>query len=302
MKHLFIVALALFGVLTGCKVKGEADMLPAEREFLSTVRYLITKQERKAFRSLAPQERLAFIEEFWKQRDPDPLTEENEFQKEYYGRIEEANRLFRESGSRNGWLTDRGRIHILLGPPERRDVYPSGYSFYEPPVEIWYYGFFPIIFVDVQYEGIYKLDPGSARQISTINSAQMYFKPQSLQEKGNRLDFRISMRKPSGSGHTLQFHVPYGGIRLEDAADGRSKQALLRITLEVHPILKPKETAFEGKKEFTVTVTPEMLEKFPGDYIVQWPLRLEKGDYTAVIAIENTVDSNRISKKINFTI
>jgi GWxTD domain-containing protein len=302
MKHLLVIALILGWGLTACKVKGEADMLPSEKEFLSTVRYLISKQERKAFLNLAPSERQAFIEDFWKKRDPDPFTDENEFRKEYFDRIEEANRLFHESGSHNGWLTDRGRIFILLGPPERRDVYPSGYSFYEPPVEIWYYGFFPILFIDVQYEGIYKLEPGSARQISVINTAQMQFKPQPSQEKGSRLDFRISMRKPPDSGRMLQFHVPYSGIRLDDTADGRTKQALLRIAIKVHLTRSPKETVWEGKKEFTVTVTPQMLEKLPDDYIAQWPLQLEKGDYTAVITVENAVDSNRVSKKINFSI
>ena len=298
MKHFPLVVLALCWGLTACKVKGEADLLPTEREFLSAVRYLITKQERKAFLSVAPGERQAYIEDFWKKRDPDPLTEENEFKREYFDRIDEANRLFRESGTRNGWLTDRGRIFVLLGPPERRDAYPSGYSFYEPPVEIWYYGYFPIIFIDNQREGMYKLEPGSARQLSTINTAQMHFKPQVSPEKGDKLDFRITMRKPQ----MLQFHLPYKCIRLNDASDGRSKQALLRVTMEVRLITKPKETVLSEKREFDVTVTPEMLEKSPDEYIAQWPLKLEAGDYTAVITIENAVDSNRISKKINFKI
>ena len=63
-----------------------------------------------------------------------------------------------------------------------------------------------------------------------------------------------------------------------------------------------QQQVFADKKDFTVTVTPEMLEKAVDDYIVQWPLQLAAGDYTAVITIENAVDSRRSSKKINFTI
>ena len=44
------------------------------------VTYIITDEERKAFKKLATDdERERFIEEFWRRRDPDPDTEENEF-------------------------------------------------------------------------------------------------------------------------------------------------------------------------------------------------------------------------------
>src|SRR6185503_1316612 len=44
------------------------------------VTYIITDEERKAFKKLATDdERERFIEEFWRRRDPDPDTDENEF-------------------------------------------------------------------------------------------------------------------------------------------------------------------------------------------------------------------------------
>ena len=56
------------------------------------VTYIITDEERKAFKKLATDdERERFIEEFWRRRDPDPDTEENEFKEEYYERIAYAN-------------------------------------------------------------------------------------------------------------------------------------------------------------------------------------------------------------------
>src|SRR6266850_8594976 len=44
------------------------------------VAYIITDEERKAFKKLqTDDERERFIEEFWRRRDPDPDTDENEF-------------------------------------------------------------------------------------------------------------------------------------------------------------------------------------------------------------------------------
>src|SRR5437764_1255218 len=52
------------------------------------VAYIITDEERKAFKKLqTDDERERFIEEFWRRRDPDPDTDENEYREEYYERI-----------------------------------------------------------------------------------------------------------------------------------------------------------------------------------------------------------------------
>src|SRR5438067_1948523 len=52
------------------------------------VTYIITDEERKAFKKLeTDEERERFIEEFWRRRDPDPDTDENEYREEYYERI-----------------------------------------------------------------------------------------------------------------------------------------------------------------------------------------------------------------------
>jgi len=123
-----------FSIFSSCiTYKLEKALDPESKEFLSKARYIISKQERKIFLNLPPSEREAFIEEFWKKRDPDPYTEENEFKEQYLARIEMANRLFKGGGS-PGWLQDRGRIYILFGPPDRRDQYPRGYTFYGKPV------------------------------------------------------------------------------------------------------------------------------------------------------------------------
>ena len=74
------------------------------------VTYIITDEERKAFKKLATDdERERFIEEFWRRRDPDPDTDENEFKEEYYERIAYANEHF--ASGIPGWKT-RSRAHL----------------------------------------------------------------------------------------------------------------------------------------------------------------------------------------------
>jgi len=62
-----------FSIFSSCiTYKLEKALDPESKEFLSKARYIISKQERKIFLNLPPSEREAFIEEFWKKRDPDP--------------------------------------------------------------------------------------------------------------------------------------------------------------------------------------------------------------------------------------
>jgi len=92
------------------------------------VPYIITPAEKELFINLPnEEERGKFIENFWKRRDPDPSTPENEFKTAYYRRIAIANKLFGYSGI-PGWRTDRGRVFITLGPPNevQHDYLPSG--------------------------------------------------------------------------------------------------------------------------------------------------------------------------------
>ena len=97
------------------------------------VSYIITDEERAAFRQLSnDEERDNFIEAFWQRRDPTPDTEENEFKEEHYQRIAYANEHY--AAGVPGWKTDRGRIYIVFGKPDEIDSHPSGGS-YERPMD-----------------------------------------------------------------------------------------------------------------------------------------------------------------------
>ena len=89
------------------------------------VNYIITDEERKAFKALkTDEERDQFIEQFWLRRDPDPDTPENEYKDQYFERIQYANEKF--ASGIPGWKTDRGRIYITFGKPDRDRVSPCG--------------------------------------------------------------------------------------------------------------------------------------------------------------------------------
>ncbi len=138
------------------------------------VTYIITDEERKAFKKLqTDDERERFIEEFWRRRDPDPDTDENEFKEEYYERIAYANEHF--SSGIPGWKSDRGRIWIMYGKPDERESHPMGGQYDRPsyegggststyPFETWFYRYIAgvgsgveIEFVDPTGSGEYRI-------------------------------------------------------------------------------------------------------------------------------------------------
>lgn len=98
------------------------------------VPYIITPEEKRAFKALATdEERENFIENFWRRRDPNPDTEENEFREEYYERIAYANEHF--ASGIPGWRTDRGRVYIAWGKPDSVESHPTGEVYDRPSYE-----------------------------------------------------------------------------------------------------------------------------------------------------------------------
>ena len=122
---------------------------PFKKWLNEDVRWIITDQEAKAFKSLSnDEEREAFIENFWLRRNPNPDSPENEFKEEHYRRIAYANEHF--PAGKPGWMTDRGHIYIAYGKPDSIDSHPAGGTYERPmdegggetstyPFEIWHY-------------------------------------------------------------------------------------------------------------------------------------------------------------------
>ena len=100
--------------------------------------YIISPVEKEVFEKLqTDRERELFIQSFWKQRDPSPGTDENEFKTEHYRRLNHANYYYGRQSPLPGWKTDRGRIYIILGEPNDIQRFESGQETY--PAEIWFY-------------------------------------------------------------------------------------------------------------------------------------------------------------------
>ncbi len=283
-------------VLAACSAKGRAvrTMPPEDRQFLSEVRYLITRQETKQFKNTPPEERAKFIEEFWKVRDPDPTSEENEFRDEYYRRIDEANHLFHEGSA--GWLTDRGRVHILLGAPERRDVFPSGYTFYSPPVEIWYYSQFPVIFVDYLREGIYKLEPTSVRNLSTINVAQMHRKPKGIEPSARLFAFSLSAQKIGPGEAKLRIEVPYRVTLLTLNEATKAYETQLKLSVRISDAAG--KTILDKEELHPIAVSESMLTDLGKNAVLEFEFRLPAGRYSALVVLENSADKSQARKEI----
>ena len=81
------------------------------------IRYIIRGDEAKAFKGLSDDvARLGFIERFWARRDPTPGTLANEYRHTFWERVRTSNERFRTTTT-PGWRTDRGKVFILMGPP-----------------------------------------------------------------------------------------------------------------------------------------------------------------------------------------
>ncbi|MCX7611660.1 MAG: GWxTD domain-containing protein, partial [Ignavibacterium sp.] len=56
---------------------------------------------------------------YWKSKDPTPLTSFNELMNEFYSRVDYAVDEFMSISQRNGAKTDRGKIYIMHGKPDK---------------------------------------------------------------------------------------------------------------------------------------------------------------------------------------
>ena len=141
------------------------------------VSYIITDEERKAFKTLkTDEERDQFIEQFWLRRDPDPDTNENEYKDQFYERIQYANEKY--ASGIPGWKTDRGRIYIMFGKPDEIESHPAGGPYERPsyqgggntstyPFEIWWYRYIEGIGSDIEIEFV---DPSGSGEYRIARS------------------------------------------------------------------------------------------------------------------------------------
>jgi len=237
------LALAAAGALGASRAVTDFDApTPLWRE--GPVRYLLTKSEDETYRELTSDpDRAAFIQRFWASRDPVGSTPENEYRALFYARVAEANRLFTDS-TKPGWKTDRGKIYVLLGPPDDFTVEDRGDLI--PNSEVWTYRSppggqraetLPAIRFTKDATGEYRISndpilPGfdnPARLAFQIQSMQI----KSLPEQKKILDSIVGARAASDTG---PFRTHRDFFR---SGDG---QTFAVLTLGLKPDLLGKET------------------------------------------------------------
>lgn len=288
----FFLALCIGGVVSCRLYMLEQKLKPEHREFLSKVRYIITSEERKIFLELADSEKEDFKEEFWSRRDPDPSTEENEFKEEYFQRIEEANRMFR--GVVPGWLQDRGRIYIMIGPPSDRVVYSS--EAYSMPREIWYYGTFPVIFIDERGNGDYRLQTLNVMHLSEINKAQFKFQEEA-KPRDDYFDFVVRIHKTEENDVLMNIEIDLMDIWFSGDTDRLETTIVLSLEL----LDARGEVMMSETKEYPIAMREEEVGE-RDKFIIEYPLISEKGTYTLNLEVWNKAGNERRTKSIKIEI
>jgi GWxTD domain-containing protein len=87
--------------------------LTTAAELIEPLRYLTTSQERQKLTD-APDPKRA-VDRFWLDIAQGNQRLGKELIRRYYGRVTAANHLF--AAHKAGWLTDRGLLYVVLGPP-----------------------------------------------------------------------------------------------------------------------------------------------------------------------------------------
>jgi GWxTD domain-containing protein len=190
--------------------------------------YIISDEERKAFKQLSnDEERDRFIEAFWQRRDPTPDTEENEFKEEHYRRIEYANEHY--AAGIPGWKSDRGQIYIKFGPADEIEDHPSGGTYERPmeegggetstyPFEQWRYRYLEgigqeviIEFVDTCMCGEFHMTIDRSEKdalLETPNGGPTLFEQMGLASKSQRFNGGLE-RLGSGPGTAMNASVEF---------------------------------------------------------------------------------------------
>ena len=185
------------GLFPKDKIK-EKDLDQKYRDFLNLTRYIMVSQEKDVFMILeANRDRDIFIQTFWKKRDPTLGTPQNEYREELIKRFHHANKFFSRGTSREGWRTDMGRFHIILGEPTSKHRFYGKRGIW--PTEVWYYygdkekglpTYFGLVFYKRKAVGEYKLYDPVSDGISEllVNADGLYFGDyQALYERINEL-------------------------------------------------------------------------------------------------------------------
>ena len=286
----FFLASSLF--LGCCGIKGRVKLDPESEDFYKYTRLIMSKQEKDIFLLLPDKEsREEFIQDFWDKRDPDPLSEMNEFKEEFYRRIEYVNKRFREGIP--GWKTDRGRIYIYLGPPDKIDMRPY---INDPNVRglIWwgYYRYrLGIEFVDRTGDGRYSLNRQSGAAGGLLDVIERAKFGQIFQ-KGEDMGKIFADFDVDYDAERKEIHVAIPIESLSFEADDNRLKADFNFEFFIYSRKKPEKYRFTRQESYETTEEKALeMEQI----VFSFPYDLKPGDYyfDVVVMVEPKIGKVR---------
>jgi GWxTD domain-containing protein len=298
------ICLILFAItLVNCGGGPKIELDPTSEDFYETARLIMTKQERKIFRHLPDKKsRDEFIEDFWAKRDPDKQTEENEFREEFFRRIEYANSHFFEGPP--GWKTDRGRIYIYFGAPDRMEMDPMRNQQGLMGWILWvYYRYgFAVYFFDRRGDGQYNIEPTPAELGGglygdfsyAIEKARLGYLPQQDSMTEKFMNFQLDYDK---TNKEFIISLPTEALVFEE------DESILKLDLEFEFFIYREESDAKDKMQHTEhfeTTEEQILNQ--DKVIIAIPKELEPGKYFIDVVITVKPDVGKVRKIFNIKV
>jgi len=290
----FLVGLiSLF--LTACSSTNtdriQTDPLKGDMFYLQT-QFIMLDEEIDIYKNLPDSEsRTQFQSDFWKRRDPDPYTEENEFKKEFEDRITYANRWFREPRRpQQGWDTERGRILLALGQPNKREwgsfVDSENYRLAgvrsTGSMERWEYLDYEMVlfFADESGFGDFRLLQPPAQLMSSMELAKSTYLMSQVERK-NRITFHAVFRDDK-----LFVTVPVTRATFIPE-DGKMK-AKLAVSIVIYVDFRKQESKSEVLE--ILETEAEILKM--KELEISIPLQLKEGRNLLDISVNDVLSKN----------
>jgi GWxTD domain-containing protein len=301
MKRLIVIAVLALAGLGLATAEGRDKLSPESKTFYRSARLIMTGQEDKIWKHLPDEDsRKEFIKDFWAKRDPDPDTEDNEYKRMFEARVAYANKRFREGGL--GMNTDRGRIYIFLGPPDKTEEYNSlGNPTAGNAYRLWwiYYGYrLGIEFLDERGFGVFKFnryDGDFFGAMQDMVKLGQWVGPDSIFKK-RVVNFDANYNTEN---RELDILVPAKDILFKENDEGKL-QIDLDFRLYVYPNEGLKKEKYAESRTF-VTTQPELEEL--KDVPFRFSIALKPGtNYVDVIIKGQSKDSGKVRKIFEFKV
>lgn len=280
-KNIIVLAqFILLSVSCSSHVKMRTD--PFYKDFFEKTRLIMTQEEIDIYKVLPDEEsKREFIEEFWSIRDPSPGTQENEAKIEFEERIRFANRWFwplsiahrpdDEPDNDAGWNTDRGRMYIILGPPDyifigdipyRFEEIQDRWRFYQGTEEAWWYNKYRLsLYFHISGSGVLRLSSYSSELTSALEDAKLnWLSRRYAEDVGRRFRFEAKF-----ADNEIIIKIPVKRVNFKE--EDENLNAKFRIKINVYrnhkKVAEIEDTKSIKKSEDELIQTKEIILKFP---------------------------------------